>query len=147
MNIVFEKLIPEAVIPTHAYGNQHDNVGMDLFAGKESFWFKVSEGIYSTVVKTGLRVQLPSGYHIRVASRSGLAFKNNIFSYPGTIDSSYRGEIMLKLIHFGEFPPEQISAGDKVAQAIIFRSVDYEIIEGVVSEDTERAAKGFGSSG
>lgn len=104
--------------------------------------------MYQAVIPTGLRVGLPDGYHLRVASRSGLGFRDNICAFPGTIDSSYRGPIMIKLIQFtSNESPFVIEAGAKVAQGIVFVSYDYQIREGVVSEETSRGAKGFGSSG
>ena len=147
MNIIFEKVHENARIPEHAYGNQHDSVGMDLYAAQVNPWRLLAEGVYSTIVSTGLKVELPEQYHLRIASRSGWAFKHNILSYPGTVDNSYRGEIKLKLYYYGDTPPTPIEVGYKVAQGIVFKSLDYDIIEGEVSENTERSGKGFGSSG
>lgn len=105
--------------------------------------------MYQSVIHTGLRMRLPRGYHMRIASRSGLGFKHNIFAFPGTIDSSYRGPIMIKLYQFtSNESPFIIEAGDKVAQGIVFTSPDYYVIEDTVSEaETSRGSKGFGSSG
>lgn len=41
----------------------------------------------SFAVSTCVKVCIPVGYEIQVRSRSGLAFKNGIFAFPGTIDS------------------------------------------------------------
>ena len=53
-------------------------------------------------VPTGLFVEVPEGYEIQVRPRSGLAFKNGVtvLNTPGTIDSDYRGELMVILANF-----------------------------------------------
>jgi dUTP pyrophosphatase len=53
------------------------------------------------MVPTGLFIQLPEGYEAQVRPRSGLAAKQGItcLNSPGTIDSDYRGEIMVILIN------------------------------------------------
>jgi len=147
MNIVFEKTHENAQLPSHAYGNQHENVGMDFRASLTTPWHLVADGVYTCVVNTGLKVELPENHHLRIASRSGLAFKHQIIAFPGTIDNSYRGEIKIKLFSFSDTPPPKLEVGDKVAQGVVFKSLDYDIVEGTVSEDTERSSKGFGSSG
>lgn len=104
--------------------------------------------MYEAVVRTGLRIHLPYMYHMRMASRSGLGFKRNIFAFPGTIDNSYRGEIMIKLFQFTDEPePFVIEAGDRVAQGILFETPYVSIEEGEVSTETSRGTGGFGSTG
>lgn len=104
--------------------------------------------MYEAVVRTGLRLNLPYMYHMRMASRSGLGFKRNIFAFPGTIDNSYRGEIIIKLFQFTDDPePFVIEAGDRVAQGILFETPYVAIEEGQVSTETARGEGGFGSTG
>lgn len=146
MNIIFEKLTDNARLPEHAYGGQHENVGMDFFASEATDWSMITEGIYTCVVSSGLRMQLPERLHLRFTSRSGLGFKKNILAFPGTIDHSYRGELKMKLFAFSDGRPDPIEAGDKVAQGIVFESYDYAIQEGAVNTETSRSDKGFGSS-
>ena len=56
----------------------------------------------STLIKTGLYVEIPVGYEIQVRPRSGLAYKKQItvLNSPGTIDADYRGEIGVILMLF-----------------------------------------------
>ena len=85
---------------------------------------------------------------MRMASRSGLGFKQNIMAFPGTIDNSYRGEIIIKLFQFTDSEkPFVINPGDRIAQGIIFHVPSFVIEETNVSIETVRGAKGFGSSG
>lgn len=104
--------------------------------------------LYQATVRTGLRVALPWPYHMRIASRSGLGFSKGIYAFPGTIDNSYRGEIMIKLIQFTDCPdPFVVEVGDRVAQGILFSVPEVTIVEGNVPLETHRGEKGFGSSG
>lgn len=147
MNIIFEKIHENARIPEHSYGGQHESVGLDFRAALVTPWSLVADGVYTCVASTGLKMQLPERYHMRMASRSGLAFQHQILAFPGTIDNSYRGEIKVKLFCYSDTPPPKLEIGDKIAQGVVFQSLDYDIVEGEVSENTERSTKGFGSSG
>lgn len=146
-NIVIEKVHPGAIMPTHEGGSQHENVGLDMYAAEAASWELVAPSIWTVNVTTGLRFELPTGVHLRFAARSGLAFRDNIISFPGTVDSSYRGIVMLKLYAFSEHPPKPVAMGDKIAQGIFFKSLDYQLVEGTVDLNTSRGEKGFGSSG
>lgn len=89
--------------------------GMDLLAAQDQ-----SIGETATaVVRTGLAVALPEGYELQVRSRGGLA-SNGIFvtNGPGTVDSDYRGEIMVLLTNMSG-RMFVIRRGDRIAQAVI----------------------------
>lgn len=104
--------------------------------------------MYQAVVRTGLRVQLPFTFHMKIASRSGLGFRNNILAFPGIIDNSYRGELMIKLFQLtSEESPFVINPGDRIAQGILFSTPEVLIREGAVTTSTHRGEKGFGSTG
>jgi len=65
---------------------------------------------------------------------------------PGTIDSDYRGEIMVAIINLsGE--EQVVSDGERIAQMIIskYETVQWNKVE--VLDDTLRGAGGFGHSG
>jgi len=151
LNIIIEKIIPESGesklliprIPEHSSGSQHLNFGLDLFSAENSNSKEINSCYHYAILKTGIRIELPFGYHMMVGSRSGLGFKQHIQAFPGIIDHSYRGEILIKL--YSPLPFE-ISAGDKIAQGLIFSSLPYNIVEGVVNIDTERGERGFGST-
>lgn len=142
-------------MPEHADGSQHLNVGLDFFSATrvESQRLEIDshkpnhtnsrEDYHFVVVPTGIRMELPYGYHMMMGSRSGLGFKKHIQAFPGIIDSSYRGEIMIKLYSPNSFT---IDVGEKVAQGIIFKSQNYNILQGKVNQDTQRGESGFGST-
>ncbi len=100
------------------------------------------------LVPTGVRIAIPNGYVGLVHPRSGLAVKNGItvLNAPGTIDSGYRGEIMVPLINHSR-EPFSISRGDRIAQ-IIFQA--YEQVRFIAVAElpgSQRGSQGFGSTG
>ncbi len=100
------------------------------------------------LIPTGLYMALPVGYEAQIRPRSGLAIKRGLtlVNTPGTIDSDYRGEIMVPIINLsGE--EQVISDGERIAQMIVAK---YEkVIWSNVAEleETTRGAGGFGHSG
>ena len=100
------------------------------------------------LVPTGLRVQIPEGYEMQIRPRSSLALKHGVTlpNTPGTIDSDYRGEVGVILINLGELPFE-IKRGDRIAQMVIARYEQAQMIEVEAVDETARGAGGFGSTG
>lgn len=100
------------------------------------------------IVPTGLYIALPEGYEAQVRPRSGLALKHGItvLNSPGTIDSDYRGEIGVLLINLSD-TPFMINAGERIAQMVVARHEQAELIEVEELDDTERGAGGYGHTG
>ena len=100
------------------------------------------------LVKTGLFMELPAGYEAQVRPRSGLALKKGItvLNSPGTIDADYRGEICVILINLSQ-EDFVINDGERIAQMIIARHEQAEVIQVEELTDTERGAGGFGHTG
>ena len=100
------------------------------------------------VVRTGLSVEIPIGYELQVRPRSGLAFKKSITvtNSPGTIDSGYRGEIMVILFNLGT-SSFIVDSSDRIAQGVISVVPKVEIEEVEELSDTDRGSGGFGSTG
>jgi dUTP pyrophosphatase len=65
---------------------------------------------------------------------------------PGTIDSDYRGEIKAILINHSD-AVFKISRGMKIAQMVIARHEQAELVELESLSDSARGAGGFGSTG
>ena len=78
----------------------------------------------------GIAIELPLGVEAQVRPRSGLALNHGItcLNAPGTIDSDYRGEIKAILINHGD-APFQIARGVKIAQMVIARHEQAELVE------------------
>jgi dUTP pyrophosphatase len=102
----------------------------------------------SKLVPCGFSMELPEEVEAQIRPRSGLAVNYGItvLNSPGTIDSSYRGEVKVLLINFGE-KPFVVTPGMRIAQ-MVFGSVLKTELK-VVSElsKTERNSGGFGSTG
>jgi len=104
------------------------------------------------LIDTGLIFELPKGYDMEIRSRSGLALKNGVMvlNSPGTIDLSYRGNIGVILINFGN-EDFTINNGDRIAQGLIRWSLTDSNIDLIkvndISKDTVRGVNGFGHSG
>lgn len=101
-----------------------------------------------TLVPTGLSIELPQGYEAQIRPRSGLAIKKglSLVNTPGTIDSDYRGEIGVILINLSK-ETQTIEPGERVAQMVIAKYEQSNLVEVEVLSDTERGAGGFGSTG
>ncbi len=100
------------------------------------------------LIPTGLYIALPRGLEAQIRPRSGLAIKKGLtlINTPGTIDSDYRGEIMVPMVNLsGE--EQHIADGERIAQMIVakYEKVEWENTE--LLEDTARGAGGFGHSG
>jgi dUTP pyrophosphatase len=97
------------------------------------------------LISTGVSIEVPDYYYVRVAPRSGLACKG-IDIGAGVVDSSYRGEVKVLIINNGS-PPFEIKNGDKIAQLILERCGNAKIELADTLGDTLRGSGGFGSTG
>ena len=102
----------------------------------------------TVLVPTGLFLEIPPGYEAQIRSRSGLALKNalSLPNAPGTIDAGYRGEVGVIMYNRGEVP-FQIRRGDRIAQMVIAKLPEIELVEVETLEASTRGAGGFGSTG
>jgi dUTP pyrophosphatase len=99
-------------------------------------------------VPTGLAFAIPAGFEGQVRPRSGLARKLGITlpNAPGTIDSDYRGEVLVLLLNLG-VEPYVVAPGDRIAQLVIAPVVIAELEEAATLDETVRGAGGFGHTG
>jgi dUTP pyrophosphatase len=98
--------------------------------------------------RTGFRLAIPQGYECQVRPRSGLALKSGISlpNTPATIDSDYRGELMIALINLGTESFE-VTRGMRIAQ-LVFAKVEAADFTAVAElPETDRGQGGFGSTG
>ena len=101
-----------------------------------------------TLLPTGVFMELPVGYEAQVRPRSGLALKHGItvLNTPGTIDAGYRGEVGVILINAG--PADfTVARGDRIAQMVVQKLADVQLVAAEQLSDTSRGAGGFGSTG
>ncbi len=142
MQLKFKKLHPYAKLPVHA---TEDAAGLDIHAClDESVVLHPGE---AAAIPTGLAMELPKGMEAQIRGRSGLAFKHAIFSYNGTIDADYRGEIKGLLINHSRVP-FTITPGMRICQMVVNESYvkcQPKFVEEL--NETERGEGGFGSTG
>ncbi|ORM52615.1 hypothetical protein HA41_11055 [Pantoea conspicua] len=99
-------------------------------------------------ITTGLAVEIPPGYCMKIYPRSGLATDNflRLANNVAIIDSDYRGEIRLRMIadEGGQFIEPK--AGMVIAQAMIEKLEAVTWIEVDTLSETNRGDGGFGST-
>lgn len=120
--------------------------GMDLRACiKENITLMPHQRI---LIPTGLSMAIPEGFEGQIRPRSGLALKHGItvLNSPGTIDASYRGEVQVLLIHFGQ-EPFMIEPDMRIAQLVIAPVCTCQWHEVQDLEKSHRQEGGFGSTG
>jgi deoxyuridine 5'-triphosphate nucleotidohydrolase len=142
MNVVtlkFKKNSVDAKLPTK---NNVSDTGFDVYCVED----KTILGRGSAVVDVGLDfAYITPGYWVKVEGRSGMGFKHGISPHPGIIDSGYRGNAGIKLYNNTDVAYE-IKKGDRIAQFVVYKNYDVVVEEGE-TEESDRGASGFGSSG
>lgn len=141
----FVKIVNQSSHPLPSYQTAM-SAGMDLHANlTEIVTLKPNERL---LIPTGIFIELPQGYEAQVRPRSGLALKHGItvLNSPGTIDADYRGEIKVLLINHSNVAFD-IQNGERIAQMVIAQHAQVSWIESAELSQTERGAKGYGSTG
>jgi dUTP pyrophosphatase len=100
------------------------------------------------LIPTGLAIALPAGWEAQVRPRSGLAVHRGIgiINAPGTIDSDYRGEVMVPLINH-DAGPQELGHGERIAQLLVAPVGRIEWQPHDELPESGRGAGGFGSTG
>lgn len=142
---MFVKLINKSHHPAPSYATT-GSAGMDIRANLTEPI--VLEPLNRVLIPTGLFMELPFGYEAQIRPRSGLATKHGITlpNSPGTIDSDYRGELMIPLTNLSR-EPFTIQDGERIAQMVVARHelVEWELVTDL--EDSDRGTGGFGHTG
>ena len=122
--------------------------GLDLFAATKEDTKIIINPKKAEMIPTGIAISVPSGYEAQIRPRSGLAAKNGItvLNSPGTIDSDYRGEILVMLINHSNKDFE-ILRGMRIAQMVISKIEQFNLNPVDELDTTDRGKDGFGSTG
>jgi dUTP pyrophosphatase len=101
-----------------------------------------------SMIPTGISVALPAGVEAQVRPRSGLAARHGVtcLNSPGTIDSDYRGEILVILINLGN-EPFSVRRGDRIAQLVFATALRASLRVEDDLDATRRGEGGFGHTG
>jgi dUTP diphosphatase len=100
------------------------------------------------VIPTGLAMALPAGTEAQIRPRSGLAARHGVtvLNTPATIDADYRGEIGVLLINHGT-EPFVVRRGERIAQLVIARVAQAQLLPVSALPPTSRGTGGWGSTG
>lgn len=121
------------------------SAGYDVGSAEPDFVLRPSE---RRLVRTGLALAIPPGYEAQVRPRSGLAIKHGLTlpNTPATIDSDYRGELLIAMINLGT-ESVTVTRGMRVAQLVFQRVEDVELQTVDELPPSDRGSGGFGSTG
>lgn len=143
-HVRIKRLSPWASPPRY---QTEGSAGLDLSACLPDGPVRVGPGEIVRV-PTGWSVSIPPGFEGQVRPRSGLATRYGVTvpNAPGTIDSDYRGELMVALINLGR-ESYVVEHGARVAQLVIAPVARAEVEEAEELDSTARGSGGFGSTG
>ncbi len=101
------------------------------------------------LVRTGLAIALPAGYVGLLHPRSGLAVRHGItiVNAPGTVDSGYRGEILVNLVNLDRREAFTVHVGDRIAQLVVQEVAAATFVEADSLPESARGETGHGSTG
>lgn len=158
--IVKIKLLPGGKMPVKKTA---DAAAWDCFAREDTI-VKAAP----VLIGLGFMAEPPEGYYLEIVPRSSTGLKTNLRqpNSIGVIDSDYRGEVKAmyeskieerKVAHSGTVfsapvykcvgTTTSIKAGDRIAQMILRKKYDADLVEVEELSETERGTGGFGSTG
>lgn len=144
MTINIKKLYDDAIIPTRG---TIESAGYDLYAylDKDEIIIKPMQTV---LIKTGIAIEIPSGYYGALHTRSGIGTKRNLrlANCTGIIDSDYRGELLVAVYNDSN-QGQILNNKERFAQIVIMPYLKYDI--NVVDElnTPQENHDGFGSTG
>ena len=139
MEIRVKKLEKEAKLPARG---QAGDAGFDLFSTQDLI-LKPGERVSC---KTGLAIQIPSGYAGLIWDKGGPSHKFGIKVLGGVFDSNYTGEYLIGLINLSQ-EDFVIKVGQKIAQILVQKVEDPVFVETDELQETPRGDGRFGSTG
>ena len=143
MRLKVKKLRANAILPRRETDGAS---GYDLFACIDEGSVTLKKDDDPQHVMTGIAIEIPPWFDAQVRPRSGLSLKG-VGVTLGTIDSDYRGELMVTMYLFGSQPTFTINHGDRIAQLVISQLADVSLEEVEELSPTQRGAGGHGSTG
>jgi len=142
VRVAVRRLHPDAGVPVYSAPG---DAGADLTSVAE---LTLGPG-ERALVPTGIALALPEGTVGLVHPRSGLAARHGItvVNAPGTVDSGYRGEVLVNLVNLDPHEPFTVRVGDRIAQLVVqhYLHADFEATDSL--PDSERGETGHGSTG
>ncbi len=139
LKIKVKKLHADAKLPT---GGHPGDAGIDFYAIEDVVFLPNAQAR----VHTGVATEIPEGHVGLIWDKSSVSFNQGLKVMGGVIDSGFRGEIVMSL--YNTTNTEQIiKKGHKIAQMIIQKFEDCEIMETDAISETIRGHGREGSTG
>jgi dUTP pyrophosphatase len=139
MILKIKKLHEDAKLPTKGHPG---DAGIDFYAIEDVLFPK---GMQERVA-TGIAVEIPEGHVGMIWDKSSISFNLGLKIMGGVIDSGYRGEIIMNLLNTSN-KDVLLPKGHKVAQMIVQKFEDCDIVEAQELSDTVRGHGREGSTG
>ena len=139
MELKVKRLTETAKLPEKAH---QGDLGYDVFADEDK-WIPYGE---YRLISTGISVLNNTyKYGFIIKDRSSIAMKG-LFTHAGVIDAGYTGEIKV-FFHNVSNTSIKIEKGDKIAQLVPTKVINFEVEEVNELFQTKRGDNGFGSTG
>ena len=146
-----QRLHEEAKMPVRAHPTDG---GMDLFfcpVPKPELDSQIETVLPfgSSVLPTGLKIEVPEGYMLEIKNKSGIASKRGLLVGACVVDRGYTGEIFVNL-HNPSDRTQTLHAGDKIAQAVFVKiETNVKLVESdtIYDDETSRGEGALGSTG
>jgi dUTP pyrophosphatase len=119
------------------------STGYDLYACLDG---ELTVGQEPLLVPTGLAIEAPAGFDVQIRPRSGLTSKGVQVTF-GTIDSDYRGELLVTMFVLPYRGPHTVRPGDRIAQLVVSRVADVRLEETAERPPSRRGSGGHGTTG
>ena len=151
MKVRVQRLHENAKLPVRAHPT---DAGMDLFfcpAPKPELDSQIETVLPfgSSVIPTGLKIEVPEGYMLEIKNKSGIASKRGLLVGACVVDRGYTGEIFVNL-HNVTHRNQTLHEGDKIAQAV-FVKVESSVLlvesDNIYDKETSRGDGALGSTG
>ncbi len=151
MKVRVQRLHENAKLPVRAHPT---DAGMDLFfcPAPRGDIPKQIESVLphgSSLLPTGLKIEVPEGYMLEIKNKSGISSKRGLIVGACVVDRGYTGEIFVNL-HNPSDRTQTLHAGDKIAQAVFVKiTTDVQLVESdnIYDDETSRGDGALGSTG
>ena len=135
-----KRLHPNARVPERA---TEGSTGYDLYACLEQ---PLEVGPEPVRVPTGFAMEFASGFDVQIRPRSGLSSRG-VLVVLGTVDSDFRGEVLVTMYALPHRGPHVVQDGDRIAQMVVSQAPEISIELTVELSATSRDTGGHGSTG
>lgn len=139
MKLLIKKLSHDALKPTRG---SKEAACFDLYVSEDTI---LPQG-ECVIVPIGIAMGIPPGYCVKIYGRSSM-HKKGVIVQTGIVDSDFTGELMVQAVNISHALPVVLHKGDRIAQFMLVRLENTELVESDSLRETERGDKGFGSTG